>query len=551
MRFTAAGSCVLLLSAACSSSPKSSGQTGSVRPGPGEPGPGASADECRVASDCDESVRAELAAFAAPVAGGVDIERTECMHVSLSSGHRGSSCVCYVAGGGARTIGPVGVDCFVYGRGGDCLARGPEFEGCDVNDATSCDEVCAELQPALDADAARTFEASSFYQACEEQVCQTVIEVDGRCFPEGSYTAGRSYECSLGGEAILAAEREARQSPPHDTRPETRSPYVAETDGFVQLVVAQSHVGGSASPLSFGVGAQFAEIAPGEKASFGTILDPLDGVDDCSVFQGGGAGVGSGITFYDAAEVSLLDGGTRWPLELSVASNEFFTSYVLELDPERAPPRYGERYGVHVEGGRFGEVFDSADGLGLPEALEVWELSTAEHLPQSGLSLSWTGRGEEPLYLHMIVGREWGGVFESSELECLMRDDGAFTIPAAVLQVMPAGFASVTVERRERRIVQSGAHSLLLEGSISLSYAFAFGPACENEAALEGCLASVERINAAYADCGLEAPALDAQCPPFLATACHVCPEYFSCMADRARCTEEGFVTPSGCFCAD
>jgi hypothetical protein len=289
----------------------------------------------------------------------------------------------------------------------------------------------------------------------------------------------------------------------------------------------------------------------GGKASFGTILDPLDGIDDCGVFQGGGAGVDSGITFYDAAEVSLLDGGTQWPLQLSVASNEFFTSYVLELDPERAPPRYGERYGVHVEGGRFGEAFDSADGLGLPEAIEVRELSTAEHLPQNDLLLSWTGRGEEPLYLHLIVRREWGGVFDSSELECLMRDDGAFTIPAAALQAMPAGFASVTVERRERRLVESGAHSLVLEGAMYSSYSLALGPTCENAAAFDACVEGAERVNAGYSACGLEAPPLTEQCPPFLATSCNACPEYFDCMADRTLCTDEGFVTPSGCLCAD
>ncbi|MDQ2644816.1 MAG: hypothetical protein M3020_13455 [Myxococcota bacterium] len=284
MRFTAACVWALFLPAACSSDgvPKTdSGQTGSV---------GSSPNECRAAGDCEQRVRGELATFTAPVAGRGDIESTECVNASLSSGHRGPSCVCYLSGGGARALGPAGVDCFVYGRGGDCLAPGPDFAGCDVNDPTSCDEACAELEPALEADAARTFEASSFYQACENQLCQTVIELDGRCFPEQSYQSGRSYDCALGAEAILAAEREARQAPNHEALPETRSPYVAGTDGFVKLVVVQSYVGPEASPPSFGVGAQFAEIAPGEKASFGTILDPLEGVDDCGVFQGGGAG---------------------------------------------------------------------------------------------------------------------------------------------------------------------------------------------------------------------------------------------------------------------
>lgn len=545
MRFTAACVWALFLPAACSSDgvPKTdSGQTGSV---------GSSPNECRAAGDCEQRVRGELATFTAPVAGRGDIESTECVNASLSSGHRGPSCVCYLSGGGARALGPAGVDCFVYGRGGDCLAPGPDFAGCDVNDPTSCDEACAELEPALEADAARTFEASSFYQACENQLCQTVIELDGRCFPEQSYQSGRSYDCALGAEAILAAEREARQAPNHEALPETRSPYVAGTDGFVKLVVVQSYVGPEASPPSFGVGAQFAEIAPGEKASFGTILDPLEGVDDCGVFQGGGAGVGTAIMFHEAAEVSLLDAGKRWPLERSVAANELFTSYGLELDLESTPPRYGERYGVHVEGGWFGEGFDSADGLRLPEALEVSTLSTAEHLAQDELALAWTGRGEEPLYLHVIAGREWNGTFESVQLECLMRDDGAFTIPASVLQAMPAGFASVTIERRQRDVVTSGAHSLVLEGVVYSSHRLALGPTCENAAALDACFAGAERVSAAYSECGLEAPLLGAQCPRFLATSCSICPEYFDCVAEGTRCTDEGFTTPGSCICPD
>ena len=129
--------------------------------------------------------------------------------------------------------------------------------------------------------------------------------------------------------------------------------------------------------------------------------------------------------------------------------------------------------------------------------------------------------------------------------------EAADLLEAAALQAMPAGFASVTVERRERRIVQSGAHSLVLEGAVYSSHRLALGPTCENAAAFDACVEGAVRINAAYAECGLEASALAEQCPPFLATSCNVCPEYFDCVADGTRCADEGSVAPSGCLCAD
>lgn len=527
---------------ACSSgsSPQSSGQTGSVGP---------SADECRVASDCAERVADELLAFGAATTNSKHFDAAECSAVGVVGGPSGPGCICHIAGGdGSLNVGPKGLDCYALGRGGDCLFEGSEFEGCDVTEATSCDAVCAELEQRLDDDAARTFEASSVYAACQEQECKTVVQLGERCFADRSYLAGRSYDCSLGGEAILAAEQEAQKPPVQDELSEDRSLYVAGTNGFLSLAVARGYVGTAASPLSFGAFAQFVDPGAGS-VSYGDSIDPLEGVDDCGVFKGSGSGAGGMLSFHDATDVQLLDGATARPLVESEASNGNFYSYILELDPESVEPRYSGRYGVHVSGGAFGAAFDSADGLRLPQELSIAELTTTPHVEQQDLALTWSGQGAQPLYLHLIVNKNLDGFFESTELRCLMKDDGAFTIPAAVLQAMPTGFASATFERAERRIVKSGPHSLVLEGTIQVSHRFALGPVCDGTAALDACLAHAEQVSAAYAACNLTPPSLAELCPDFLATSCEACPEYFECAAEQTRCTDQGFFTPFGCSC--
>ena len=545
MRFAALGVVMLALPsllAACgsSSSPQSSGQTGSVGP---------SADECRVAHDCDERAANELLQFTSATKSSKHFDAAECTQVGVVGGPSGPSCVCHVAGtDGSLDVGPVGLDCYALGRGGDCLFAGSEFEGCDVTEKTSCDAICADLEQRLDDDAARIFEASSVYAACEKQECKTVVELDGRCFADRSYLAGRAYDCALGGEAILAAEREAQKPPAQDELSEDRSPYVKGTNGFVSLSVARSYSGTAASPLSFGAFAQFVDAAGGS-VSYGDSIDPLEGVDDCGVFKGSGNGAEGMLSFHDATDVQLLDGKTARPLVESEASNGNFYSYILELDPESVEPRYGGRYGVHVSGGAFGAAFDSADGLRLPEELSIAELLATAHVEQQDLPLTWTARGAQPLYLRLIVSKNLDGFFESTELRCLMKDDGAFTIPAAVLQAMPSGIASATFERAERRVVKSGAHSLVLEGSFQVSHRFALGPLCDAAAALEACLENAEQISDAYAACQLTPPSPAELCPDFLATSCDVCPEYFACAAEQTRCTDEGFFTPFGCSC--
>jgi hypothetical protein len=265
------------------------------------------------------------------------------------------------------------------------------------------------------------------------------------------------------------------QPPELDERPESRSSYVEGTDGMVELTASSRFVGKFAYPPGFGAMAQFAIIGGGGSA-FGEIVDPLDGIDDCGVFIGAGLGTAGTLDLYDAADVRLLDGSTARPFALSEASHDDFYSYILELDTQNVKPRFGASYGVHVSGGSFGAAFDSGSGLHLPQELAIHELQSAAHLEQTDLHLTWTGSGEQPLFVQLLVGPTLQGFFSNYEMQCLLKDDGEFVIPAEVLRAMPAGFASATFAREDRRIVKSGAHSLLLFGSVQATHRFALGP---------------------------------------------------------------------------
>jgi hypothetical protein len=515
------------------------GQTGSLGP---------EKDECRGASDCDALVVDQLASFTSPAGSSLSFSSAECTTVSIVGGASGPTCNCQIAEGqGVIPIGPVGVACYRYGRAGDCLWSGDEFEGCDLNDPSSCDVVCSELEQRLADDAARTFEASAVYSDCQQHECQIVLEIEGRCYADGSYQKGRSYDCSLGAEAILAAEKSTNLPPQQDERPETRSPYVPGSDGMVQLVVSTRFAGAHAYPASFGALAQFAVIGGGTTA-YGESIDPLEGLDDCGIFVGSGSGAAGTVDFFDAADVRLLDGATARTFELAEASNADFYSYLLEL--EDVEPRFGQRYGVHVSGGTFGSAFDSTDGLHLPQALEVSTLLASSHFEQADLQLSWSGTSEQPLYLQLLVNSTLGGFFSNYELACMVKDDGNFVIPGELLQALPVGFATVTVAREDRRIVESGSHSLLLLGSVEATHQIALGPMCETDRAiLDACTAMAESVIAEYEACAIPPPELPELCPDFLATTCDLCTEYFACVAGQTRCTKQGLTSGVGCGC--
>jgi hypothetical protein len=541
MRFvTAAASVAWASLVACQPShPQGSGQTGSI---------GATADDCNAASDCDARLADEVLGLRGPVPPSVSFGGAECINLGVVGGATGPACECQLSGAsGTLAVGPAGANCFALGRAGDCLWPGTDFDGCEVGQAGACDATCAELQQRLAGDAARSFDATAVYADCRDHTCHGVVRIGDRCFADRSYTEGRSYDCALGGEAILSAHDNDVTPPDTPLLPETRSAYVEGTNGFVQLISSQQFVGTTPSYSGFGAMAQFAVIK-GSSGAFGTVIDPLEGIDDCGVSQDSGSGVAANVDFYDAAEVDLVDDQQVRRLDLSPASHDDFYQYIAELSEQGVEPRFGQSYGVRVAGGSFGAAFESST-LRLPSELRLNELGQTVHFEQKALRLTWAGKGAQPLYLSMLVSKSPSDLSNAYRIECLIADDGEFVIPASVISAAPSGFAQATFIREDRHIEQSGAHSLLLLGQVEVTHQFALGPLCDRPDSLAACEDSAEVVQAAYQKCGLQAPSLGELCPDYVTTSCELCPEYFACVARSTTCSDAGFTLPSGCRC--
>jgi hypothetical protein len=125
---------------------------------------------------------------------------------------------------------------------------------------------------------------------------------------------------------------------------------------------------------------------------------------------------------------------------------------------------------VHVEGGDFGVAFDS-DTLTLPLALSVPPFEQGG-FARAALPVSWTGGGEHPLRIRLMVAAGASDPGGNLEIQCLVEDDGAFTIPAAVVSLAPAGTVDAYVTREVRELHENGGHTVLLDGKVENGYRF-------------------------------------------------------------------------------
>lgn len=103
--------------------------------------------------------------------------------------------------------------CDIYGRSGDCTVPSDEFEGCDLDDPTSCEAGCRDAVQRVQEDWDRTFDVEIRTAFCESYYCYAVIRVDDRCHVRSPSPAGTVYDCSLSDEEILALDAEASAPP--------------------------------------------------------------------------------------------------------------------------------------------------------------------------------------------------------------------------------------------------------------------------------------------------------------------------------------------------
>lgn len=528
------------------------GQTGS-------PGPVECANEAE-ANVCAEGAEALAAALRVPAESVRRFVGASCERVSVQSdlgSASGPACVCRVDAVGAITVGPSGAGCFAYGRAGECLFADEEFAGCSLaHESAECRSTCDELERRFVEDAARVHDAVVLLGECRETRCRSVIRVDDKCYVDGSFIGGssfgRPYDCALGVEAILAAYDAERASPAQPDAGELPwtppSRYLPETLGFVEVGVAnETHGAYERAEVAF-ASAQFFEVEATADGGGGEVLDRLEGLDDCTVsrMSGGSAPGGAAPRFFHVEGAALHDGDVTLPIVPTSANNEYFSSYAADLSGRA--PRFGESYEVTVRDARFGEPLVAS--IVLPEALTVSSLRGVQRIEKADFPLRWTGQGQEPLWIYLSITDKLSDFPSSYRIDCLVRDDGEYTVPGEVLEGAPSGFLSAAFTRSQRAVQGRAGAKLLTLGTVRSTHHLLLGEACQRDEVVAACQRYAAHEASVYASCGTAAPApLEVLCPDYLASACGGCSEYYDCHIEQLHCSDGGPTSAAVCAC--
>lgn len=513
--------------------------------------PGQGPSECDDDVMCREQVEAELEALSQPLSDAPRIVGSSCDFVQVILDTRavsGTYCECEHHDGRSTMLGPAGLGCYLYGRGGECLMSDSDFDGCEVGERTSCNDACELLEGRLEEDAARTFDTRVVEARCDDGACSSIVEIDGQCYVDGSYDQGRAYSCADGAESIREQNADDTAPPELIELPPQDANYLPGTMGSLTLTVSTLHSGSHRAPAYFSARADFVTVE-GSEGAFGEVIDPLDGLDDCGVTRLGGTGVAADVQWFEADEVVLIDQGAEHEFERIDVG---FTFYGLDLTGLEVEPRFGQTYGFRASGGTLSGTFET-DSVRLPEALEFNELTQVSHVAKDELELTWTGTGDAPLKLTLWVLDTLADSFSPYVIECLVADDGDFAVPVQVMQAAPDGFLWLMARRRAREIVEVEKNSFLIDGDVLTEHRVSFGERCETPEILAACLRSAQAERELRASCGGFDPAqvqpIELECPDYLAHSCHGCVEFYECKAENTRCEDGRLVFHSGCSC--
>ncbi|HTU62157.1 MAG TPA: hypothetical protein VMF89_27050 [Polyangiales bacterium] len=322
--------------------------------------------------------------------------------------------------------------------------------------------------------------------------------------------------------------------------------YSPDANGTVAISVATQYTGTKRSPLHFGTNAKLYSVS-GSDEQRADVIDPLEGADDCGVRRDHSVGTAASVEFRNIDSAVLIDGDAEIPYELSLGSGRTFFNYGIDLSDQGVTPRFLGKYGFRAEGGTFGAPV-SILGITLPESLTIHELEQTAHVERGALHLTWTGRNNQLMRLLVYISSQPRSD-TTYTLQCLMKDDGEFEIPTAVMDAVPNGIARMEFIREDRQLMRDGTKALLTIGRVSVLHELAYGERCDRESVVDACKRYADKMQEVYADCGQEAPPLDELCPDYISEACTVCPEYYECMSKATTCTDDQITHHAGCSC--
>jgi hypothetical protein len=201
---------------------------------------------------------------------------------------------------------------------------------------------------------------------------------------------------------------------------------------------------------NFTADAQFYDIteAPVDYPNTETIIE-AEGVDTCSLVFEDGTGSGSeGVMEYLGAGAVTLTSGAE-SADLDMYSDDYFTSYSADLGGLGLEPRFEEGYSLFASGDEAPAlVLDPA--VTLPAEMTVIAPEPGSVLPHAPVVIAWGGaNGAHDAVIEISVHETYPSWSEQYVVDCVVHDDGAFEIPGAVMEALPAGwYASFGIHRR-------------------------------------------------------------------------------------------------------
>lgn len=359
---------------------------------------------------------------------------------------------------------------------------------------------------------------------------------------EGPTGPGQTGSTSLGGDS--SAESATNDGTGSETTggqiPTDPGPYLPGIDGVLVVEETHSFAGGT---LIYGGAFAWAQFfnAPGAQGFMtGDVLDPFEGVEDCgvNVFDVDGVGGSDDVMFLGADEVRVEVAGAMRTLEHG--ADPFYHWFSIDPQDDPAP---GTRLAFEVRGGLVGDA--DLPGPVVPPALSFSAPDFDAPIGRDDLSLQWTGTADAPLDLKLVISEIPVGARQWTEIHCRMTDDGAFTIPAAVLAAVPVdGFAWIYVQRHLDEEQSDNDRTYLARGTSAVEIRAGFGEACDSPPDnMAACTAAAAQINTVLEACGLQPDPIAAQCPAFLAELCVDCTGYYACVAAGWSCQPDGLHT--------
>jgi hypothetical protein len=215
----------------------------------------------------------------------------------------------------------------------------------------------------------------------------------------------------------------------------------------------------------------------------------------------------------------------------------------LDLTALGVEPRFAGTYGFLASGGDLAQPI-AIDEVFLPEALSIETFEALRTLEPRSYELAWSGSGTEPLFVHIEIrdGEMYAAPSESYWIDCLLDDDGAFTLPASLFDSMPLdATARIRVEREQALLSSAGARATLVVGQVAAEHHLAFGAPCDGTETVTACLEHAAALHALEESCGEEPIPVEILCPDYLAESCANCPAYFVCLTENMTC-EDGVV---------